>query len=160
MRWRTLLILACILSWGGRDLSAAEPKIKKVLMQLLDSHGRNAIHPSLFDRDAYQAYLRKHPKEQAGLRFDVDWNADSKYSEGLTLRIELRGLRAPGDRGKSQDFKTLVLEAPVKRRHWFGTWSSIKLEGDRFKSFGEVVAWRTSLWDGNQMVTEQRSFLW
>jgi len=160
MRWRTLLILALLILAGSGDLSASEPRIKKVLVQILDEKGRNAIHPSLFDRDAYQAYLRKHPKEQSGLRFDVNWSSDRALADRLVLRFELRGLRPLGAKSKHQDFKSLVLEEPVKRHGWFSTWSSIKLVGRPFEDFGEIVAWRASLWDGPNKVAEQRSFLW
>ena len=33
------------------------------------------ISPSLFDRDAYQAYLRQHTNEISAIRFDVLWSA-------------------------------------------------------------------------------------
>ena len=36
----------------------------------------------------------------------------------------------------------------------------IKLEGEEYKKFGELVAWRVTLWDGDKQVGEQKSFLW
>ena len=34
-----------------------------------------AKSPSLFDRDAYQAYLREHTNEVSAMRFDIQWQA-------------------------------------------------------------------------------------
>jgi hypothetical protein len=42
----------------------------------------------------------------------------------------------------------------------FSTWSQASLTGDAYKKFGELGAWRATLWDGNNLVAEQKSFLW
>ena len=42
----------------------AVAKVIKALPQFLDQQGQSALSPSLFDRDAYQACLRKHPSER------------------------------------------------------------------------------------------------
>jgi len=34
------------------------------------------------------------------------------------------------------------------------------VRGEEFRSGGRVSAWRVSLWDGNQLVAEKKSFLW
>ena len=39
-------------------------------------------------------------------------------------------------------------------------WTSLTLAGEDYKNFGEVTAWRVTLWDGEQLVGEQKSFLW
>ena len=160
MRWRVLLISAVIFALGGRGIFADEAKVRKVLVQLLDAKGRNALHPSLFDRDAYQAYLRKHPKEQSGVRFFVEWTAEKAHQKGLLLRIEIRGIRAAEEGSKTRDFKTLSLETPIIRRGWYGTWTTLTLDEERFRAFGEIVAWHATIWDGVRMVAEQKSFLW
>jgi hypothetical protein len=53
-----------------------------------------------------------------------------------------------------------VLEQEVKLRGWFSHWASLPLTGDEYKKIGEVTAWRATLWDGDQMIGEQKSFLW
>jgi len=61
---RLLLVLILTVSLS---LIAGEPvrpgRIIKTLPLLLDTKGQAAISPSLFDRDAYQAYLREHTNE-------------------------------------------------------------------------------------------------
>jgi hypothetical protein len=32
--------------------------------------------------------------------------------------------------------------------------------GDEYKKLGELVAWRVTLWDGDKLLAEQKSFLW
>lgn len=35
-----------------------------------------------------------------------------------------------------------------------------EVHGEEFRSGGHVSAWRASLWDGDQLVAEKKSFLW
>ena len=128
---------------------AATGKLVKVLPFFLDTQGRIAKSPSLFDRDAYQAYLRTHTNEISGLRYDVQCSADEK----LKLRLELRGV---GEGGKP---KVKILESEVATGS-FNNWTEIKLTGDDYKNFGTVLAWRTTLWNGDKQLGEQKSFLW
>lgn len=132
------------------NVQAASGRIVKVLPHFLDLEGRRALSPSLYERDAYQAHLRQFPEKRSGMRFDVQWKADSRP---LTLKLELRGSKTPVG-------ETLTLERLVKRKGWFSTWSSLTLQGDAYQQAGEVLAWRVSLWDGDQMLAEQKSFLW
>ena len=83
----SLLLLAVCAS-----ASAASGRIIKVLPHLLDLQGRHALSPSLYDRDAYQAYLREHPEKQSGIRFDVEWSAKAGPEEALKLLVEVRGI--------------------------------------------------------------------
>ena len=39
-------------------------------------------------------------------------------------------------------------------------WSVLKLDGDQYKNFGEITAWRATLWAGDELLSEQKSFLW
>jgi hypothetical protein len=52
------------------------------------------------------------------------------------------------------------VEETVKYRGVFSTWSRVSLSGEAYKQFGELSAWRATLWDGDQLVSEQKSFLW
>lgn len=145
------LPLLVLLGCSGIAAQAASFKLIKVLPQYLDREGRHAISPSLFDRDAYQARLRRRPEERSGLRFAVQWNAPDAAS--LRLRVELLGARG------AEPTKA-VLEESVQHHGWFSNWSVLKMAGEEYKNFGELVAWRTSLWDGNHQIAERKSFLW
>lgn len=141
-----LLVLAC-----ATDKPAGS--VIKVLPFHLDQQGQIAKSPSLFDRDAYQAYLRAHTNEISGLRYDVLWSAKSAGDTKLKLRLELRGVSA----ANLPKFKTLETEVkPGLLRQW----TELTLAGEDFRGFGAVVAWRATLWDGDRQIAEQKSFLW
>jgi hypothetical protein len=133
---------------------AATGRVIKVLPQFLDLKGYNSLTPSLYERDLYQARLRVHTNECSGMRFNVRWKAKGQAAAPLKLRIELRGV-AHGDFPKQ-----LVLETPVEPGGWFSHWTAVNLTGQEYKSFGEVTGWRTTLWEGSQLLGEQKSFLW
>lgn len=109
------------------------------------------LSPSLYERDAYQAHLRQNPELRAGLRFDVQWKGSRKLP--LTLMVELRGAR-------NQEATETRIYTPVRGRGWFSSWSSVSLEATEYEKFGELVAWRATLWTGEQLLAEQHSFLW
>src|ERR1700742_4190843 len=88
---RPILILALCLMVCG-TASAATGRVIKVLPQLLDLKGRHAVSPSLYDRDAYQAYLRLHTNDISGMRFAVQWKASGTSAGPLKLRVEIRGI--------------------------------------------------------------------
>ena len=130
-------------------ISAHAAEVVKVLPFFLDTDGRIAKSPSLFDRDAYQAYLRAHTNDVSGLRYDVQCRTDEKAK----LRLELRGI------GEGSKPKIKILEAEVAAGS-FNNWTEIKFTGDDYKNFGAVTAWRVTLWSGDKQLSEQKSFLW
>lgn len=142
------MILALLL---GSTAEAANARLKKVLPQLIDLQGRNSVSPSLYERDAYQDFLRKNPDKRGGLSFQVQWTGHG--AENLVLRMEMRGVR-------ENVVQTKTLEMPVKKKGWFSNWNSVVLRGANYKDFGDLTAWRATLWEGNQQVSEQKSFLW
>ena len=146
----------CALLFLATTFCAAVPsatlRIKKVLPHLIDAKDRNSISPSLFERDAYQIYLRTHPGECAGIRFDVLWSGSSRDRD-LRLRVETRG-------AQNDKIHLEVLESAVRKAGWFNTWSSVTLRDEAYKNFGELVAWRATLWDGDKKLAEEKSFLW
>src|SRR4051812_48000224 len=146
-----LLLGVMLAVWIVPQAQAASPKIIKVLPQYLDHEGLHAISPSLYDRDAYQAQLRRRPEQRGGLRFAIQWKAPGQTS--LKLRIEMRGARGPQS-------TTATLEETIQRHGFFSNWSYPKLLGEDYKNFGDLVAWRATIWQGNQQVAEQKSFLW
>lgn len=141
-----LLVCApCLTGW------ARNAEIKKVLPHLVDKEGRHTLSPSLYERDAYQEKLRLEPDLRHGLRFDVHWKARG-YSQ-LTLRMEMRGTL-------ENQPTTARLERPVKATRLFSRWSVLRLDGENYQKFGDLVAWRATLWEGDTLVAEHKSFLW
>jgi hypothetical protein len=133
---------------------AATGRVIKVLPQFLDLQRRNSLSPSLYERDAYQAYLRQHTNQISTVQFQIQWKADRKGTAPLKLRVEVRG----ATRGELP--KQLVLEKPVERGGWFSRWTAIPLSREEYKDLGAVTAWRVSLWEDTQQLGEQQSFLW
>jgi hypothetical protein len=149
---RLMLIALLILgSYACLAADAVSGRVMKVLPFLMDTNGLVAKSPSLFDRDAYQAYLLAHTNDVSGMRFDVQWKADK--SPDLKVRVELRGVGATN----MPTFKTL--ETTVKPGR-FSKWTEFTLTGDDFRNVGNVVAWRATLWNGDAQIGEQQSFLW
>ena len=152
MRRPFLIVALCFLMCAAA--SAATSRVIKVLPQLLDLKGQHALTPSLYDRDAYQKFLRLHPEQISGMRFAIEWKAPSTPAGPLKLRVEIRGIT-------HRDLPpTTVLEQDVKPGGWFSHWAYLPLKGDEYKKIGEVTAWRVTLWNNNQLLSEQKSFLW
>lgn len=151
---RLLLIFLALLGLFPVSRAAdATGRVLKVLPLFLDHQGRDSTAPSLFERDAYQAWLRSHTNEISAVRFDVQWKAAKTSAGRLQLRAELRGIGADG----LPKLKTLETEiAP----HTFRAWTSLTLGGEDRKNFGSLAAWRVTLWNGDQLIGEQKSFLW
>ncbi len=152
MRW---LILAIWMGLAASPVAGAtEGRIIKVLPQFLDLKGHESVSPSLYDRDAYQSYLRRNPDKRAGLQFKIRWKAKPASSRDLRLRLEVRGV----SRGEAP--KAGTLEKTVQQVHWYSHWASITMDEKTYREFGEVTAWRVTLWDGETLLGEQKSFLW
>jgi len=152
---RALHSIAVALAFAVTAAGAADAtgRVIKVLPQYVDKSGRVALSPSLFERDAYQAHLRDRPSECAGLRFSIQWKARNVSGPGLKLRTELITTRHP----KSTP---LIIETPVKARSGWSRWTNQSLMGDAFREAGELIAWRVSLWAGDKLLAERKSFLW
>ena len=146
-----LLLLGSLSATFASD--AASGRVVKVLPLLLDLKGRDAVSPSLYDRDAYQVYLRQHTNEISAIRFDVLWKASNANGAKLKLRVELRGIGASGLPRQT------TLEQSVTPG-FFRRWTSLTLGGADYKNSGELVAWRATLWSDDQLLSEQKSFLW
>jgi hypothetical protein len=149
MKW-SLLVLVVLSTWNCS--AASEAKIVKVLPHLLDAKGRNSLYPSLYERDAYQVHLREHPSEISGMRFDLQWKSGGRH-QPLKLKIEVRG-------SKLDVGKIVTLETEVQPSRMFSKWSSLTVDKQKHQEIGEVTAWRATLWDGNEQIAEQESFLW
>jgi hypothetical protein len=131
--------------------AAGEARVVKVLPHRLDSKGRHALSPSLYERDAYQADLRSHPDRIRGLRIDVLWSLKERTSAPCVLRLELRG---------SKGADPVVVERPVSRGFLRRRWTKVLLDPAEFEKVGDVSAWRVSLRSGEEELASAASFLW
>src|SRR6476661_2792930 len=113
-------------------LHAGEGRIVKTLPHFLDAQGRHTIHPSLFERDGYQANLRAHPELCSGMRFDVQWKAH-ELANGK-LKLEIRAANTP-----PRQMETF--EHPLKKGALFSRWASIPIGSEDFKRLGSIIAW-------------------
>ncbi|MBI3874490.1 MAG: hypothetical protein HY300_00655 [Verrucomicrobia bacterium] len=144
-----LLLSAC----ASPRAEGPQGRVVKVLMHRLDLEGRHTLSPSLFERDAYQVVLRKHPEQVSAVRFDVQWKARVADPSQLRLKLEVLG-------AKSSLKTPFVLEQPVTPDRWGETWSALLMNKETFLKVGEPAAWRVSLWDREQLLGEQKSFVW
>lgn len=127
-------------------------RVIKVLHHLIDAKGRNALAPSLFERDAYQVHLRENPELVAGSRFDIQFKA--RRSEGpVRLRLEIRGSKT--GLGNARAFETETLPD-----RWGSSWAHITLDKPTSDAVGTIVAWRAILVRDGVEIAEQQSFLW
>lgn len=150
MRWFLALIMSLVVGVSSVEATKVA-RITKVLPHLLDEKGRHSLSPSLYERDAYQAHLRKHPELCSALRFDIHWTGLELKRDSLKLRMEIRVSGEP---------KSLVIDQAIKPSAFAGHWSQVTLNGDDFKKAGKVISWRATLWEGDQQVAELKSFLW
>lgn len=146
------LVLFCFALGLCNSTAAAGLRIKKVLPHFIDFEGRTSLSPSLYERDAYQFLLRTTPEKRAGLRFDVQWKGASK-GRNLSVEVEMRGVL-------DNDVSVRKIKIPVEKSGWFSNWSAVVLRGKNYEGFGDLIAWRATLWDGNNLISEQKSFLW
>ena len=107
-------------------------RIIRGLPQFLDLKGRNAISPSLYDRDAYQAALRQHPEKRSGLRFATQWKTKGVAWGELKVIVEMRGVAA------ANLPEELVIERTVHPGRWFTTWTNVDVTGEQYKALGEI----------------------
>ena len=152
---KTIALLCTLLLFAiATHAAEVSGRVLKVLPQFLDQKGQTSLTPSLYDRDAYQSFLKKHPAKISTLRFAIQWKANTGESEPLKIKIELLG--AP-----QKDLpKKTSLELEVRQHHWFSHWAYVSLTEEQYKTLGEVTAWRVTLLDGDKLLAEQKSFLW
>ena len=151
-----LLLLLGAFAGNLRADSAPDPikgHVAKVLTLLMDTNGVVAPSPSLFDRDAYQAYLLAHTNEISGVRMEVCWSARHARGTNLKVRVELKGIGTNGIPTEATLEQTVT---PSLFHHW----TALTLDGQGYKNFGVLAAWRATLWNGGQLLGEQESFLW
>ena len=150
---RRLFISLAVLLFLAPIAQAGEGSVVKVLSQLLDKQGRHALSPSLYERDAYQVHLRKNPKLRDGVRLAVQWKAKKVDWTKLRIRAEMLCLL-------EDNLHTVTMEEPAVKNGHFSNWSEFRIEGADYKTFGQLVAWRVTLWEGDYQLGQLESFLW
>lgn len=141
---------------------AADAKVRKVLPSFIDLEGRASLHPSLYERDAYQAYLRKNPELVGGMRFDVHWSAPVDKSQPLELRLELRGatLRTNAVPSGVPQTNAVTLTNAVTPPRFGARWTRVTLSPETLRQVGDVTAWKATLLRGGAELASTQSFLW
>ncbi len=141
---------------------AADAKVRKVLPNLVDLEGRASLHPSLYERDAYQAYLRKNPDLVGGMRFDVLWSAPVAKAQPLELRLELRGatLRTNNAPAGVTQTNAVTLTNAVTPARFGARWTRVTLSPETLRQVGDVTAWKATLLRGGSELASTQSFLW
>jgi hypothetical protein len=150
---RRIFIVLAVLFFLAPVAQAGEGRVVKALPQLLDKQGRHALSPSLYERDAYQFHLRKNPKLRGGVRLAVQWKAKKVDWSKLRLRAEMRCLL-------EDSLHTSTMEEPAIKNGHFSSWSEFRIEGADYTTFGQLVAWRVTLWEGGHQLGQLESFLW
>lgn len=145
-------LLAGFLVCLATGASAATGEIVKVLPHYLDQKGRHTLSPSLFERDAYQSKLRRSPELVSALRFDINWRSAETAAAGLKLRVEIRGAQAGA--------APVAVEETVTAPGRLARWTGVKVSKEQLDQLGGVSSWRVTLWAGDQLLGETRSFLW
>lgn len=148
-----LLCLLVIFIITPASKTFAEGEIYKVLPHLLDQKGRHTVSPSLFERDAYQEFLRENPALVSGIGYDIHWKCPSGHKRDLQIILEIRG----SNNYQASPTKKII---KAKAKKYFKTWSRIKLSKKEMKTIGKIVAWKVSLVEGDKTLTEHFSFLW
>ncbi|MBL9134520.1 MAG: hypothetical protein JNK85_01565 [Verrucomicrobiales bacterium] len=150
-----LLVLAVVAAFPAAQGKSRPPtaRILKVLPHFLDRQGRHSINPSLMDRDAYQFELRRDPALRSGMRFDILWKTPPGNPAALTVKLELRGSKAPQQ-------APVVVTSRAFSRGGFSQWTRVPLPKADYEALGELSAWRVTLWKDEEKLAEQTSFLW
>ena len=153
MRCSKLSLTVALAFLAVTAAQAGDLRIIKVLPHYLDKKGRHTLSPSLYERDAYQAHLRKYPNERSGMRFDIQWKVKGDPGSDLKLKVEIRG-------GATNTIEQFSFEQPIRKDGWGSSWSAVTVAGKDYKKVGDIIAWRATLWDGNKQVAEQKSYMW
>ncbi len=150
----TALCTASLLCLAPVNNAVAEGRVHKVLLHLLDLDGRHTPAPSLFERDAYQEYLRSNPELVSGMAFDVLWKVPKGKKRNLQMRLEIRGSK----NYQSSPFSRTV---PVNATGFFKTWTRIDLSTADMDSIGQIVAWKVTVVEDEETdLCSHYSFLW
>lgn len=171
----TIVTAFLMLPWTGclapklgdpkaEQLPAAGRHLKKVLFFWLDEDGQYSQHPSMFERDAYQAYLRDNPEEIHGLKVAVLLSGSSGKLESSSLELKIQGPPGPEIKEPLEFRLELADKLDRKLRRWV-YWDidpvNAEASDEALKLLPEsIVSWRLTLLDEGQPVDRLQSYLW
>jgi hypothetical protein len=87
------------------------------------------------------------------MRLAVQWKAKKVDWTKLNLRAEMRCLQ-------EDNLHIVTIEEPAVKNGHYSSWSEFRIEGADYKAFGQLVAWRVTLWEGDHQLGQLESFLW
>jgi len=99
---------------------AVKGRLIKTLPLFLDLKGRDSLSPSLYDRDAYQVYLRQHPEERSASASMYCGRAKNHRPPNSKCALKLRGISTNSLPSQT----TLEQETQPK---FFRRWTSVKI---------------------------------
>ncbi|MBQ7590807.1 MAG: hypothetical protein IJU47_09030 [Verrucomicrobia bacterium] len=150
MRLKLSILLTFLLVFS---VQAGSVKIFKVLPHYLDKDGHNTLSPSLFERDRYQALLRLDQTKCSTIRFDVQWRNTLKNFDDLSITVEMRGT-------KTNSPTISFSEKISSRKSIWSHWTKIRIPEESFRELEGLEAWRVLIKDGDEILKEERSFMW
>lgn len=148
MRLLVLIAVSALITGCSTMRTWTGTGIVKVLPHYLDAAGNSTDGPTLLHRDVYQQHLRGNPELVKGVRYDVNWHG----RQNVTFRLELRSTKAGVD--------PLVINKEASAGVRVTHWTFIHIDEAAYTAFGQPEAWRVSVWDGDEMLDEEVSFLW
>jgi hypothetical protein len=160
MRLQTALgigLLAVILAAGcatENPVSRGGFAVLKVNRTLLDQFGHETdVVGDLQGQAAYQYDLRHDPFRQRGARFHIKWKAPRR-AERIRLVLDLQGLNPANESTRA----TVAAHQPDM--DGWAEWTTLDIKGQQFKKLGEIMAWRVTLYSGDQVMAELPSANW
>ncbi len=146
------------------ELPASGRHLKKVHFFWLDHQGQYSEHPSMFERDAYQAYLRENPEEIHGLRVAI--LVAGTRSKLLTSKLELliQGPPSPDPREPLSFELNLSERQDRKLRRWI-YWDIDPVIPSSSATTPplhpeSVVSWQLTLFKDGMPQDRIQSYLW
>lgn len=128
-------------------------EITKVHVVLNDTGYRSGRNPALeFERKYwnYGAVSQADLEEKRGHIFVFSWENQGPVAD-LEARFEYR------QKGSHGEVRTLTVAHPKTEG---GVRSIFQVVGRAYREWGPVASWRFSIWNGDKLVGEQKSFVW
>lgn len=98
----------------------------------------------------YGAILADEVESRRGHYFVITW-VNKGPAANFTTRFEYR-------QNKTRDVvRTLTMEHPNAKG---ASRSTFAVLGDAYRAYGPVTSWRFSVWQGDKLVGEEKSFIW
>jgi hypothetical protein len=77
-----------------------------------------------------------------------------KFDQPLELRVEVKF--GSGNSIQTLKAKTSLRPKKLRKRGW----TSVQLKKEEYDAAANLIAWRVTVWNGEQQIASQKSFLW